>query len=163
MSRVDTYIYDNVLVILVCMIVALILNLLPHQFSLLAWLWPDWLMLSLIYWALAYPYIGQRWAWALGLLQDIVLDVYLGTHVVLFAVVVFVCYLNRHRVRMYRRWQQAVWIGFLVALCQIIKLLLWSVFGNGVAGFQLLLPVVASVVLWGPVYLILRRIRRRYV
>jgi rod shape-determining protein MreD len=96
--------------------VALVLTLLPMphwagEFR------PQWVALTLIFWALTVPdRVGVFWAFGAGLLLDVVSGSVLGQNALALSVVVYLALELHQRIRIYPMWQQAisVWVLLLV-------------------------------------------------
>ncbi len=103
---------------------------------------PDWITLTLIYWAMAMP---RTWsvgsAWIVGIVLDVAQGTILGQHALAMSVVVFVIVKFHLLMRVFPMQQLAATVFALLALYQF--LLFWI---NGVAGVDA--PAVAY---WGPV------------
>ena len=152
----------NIFPILWSMLCAILLNLVSGS----GWwwlLWPDFILLILAYWALAAPNVGFRWAVILGLVQDTMLSSVYGTHVLIYALVMYFCVLRHRQFRQYKRWQQAGLIGALMFVSLLLKwALAYLLHGGGAFEPLLLGSVLVAMLLWPLVFGVLRRLRRRY-
>jgi len=76
-------------VILLTIIVAVVVMLIPMSEGLRA-VRPEWLLLTLMYWALALPYrMGVGYAWFVGLLMDVLTGGPLGVLAFSYALVIY--------------------------------------------------------------------------
>jgi rod shape-determining protein MreD len=150
------------LIIILTFIVALGLVLLPLPGWLLP-LRPEWMAMVLIYWCLAAPErIGVTSGWIVGLVMDIATGAILGQYALSYATIAFVSLKLYQRVRVFPVWQQAVLVLVLITLHLVI--VLWI---KGIANQQMIttgfwIPPFTSMLLWPPVFLLLRKIRRYY-
>ena len=103
---------------------------------------PDWVALTLVYWAMVMP---RTWsvgsAWLVGLVVDVAQGTILGQHALALCIVVFVTVRFHLLMRVFPMQQLTATVFALLALYQFI--LFWI---NGVAGIN-----AASVTYWGPV------------
>ena len=103
---------------------------------------PDWMVLTLIYWAMMLP---RTWsvgsAWIVGLLLDVAQGTILGQHALALCLIVFITVRFHLLMRVFPMSQLTATVFALLALYQF--LLFWI---NGVAG----IPAAASTY-WGPV------------
>ena len=127
--------------IIVSMIVALMLAIAPlpewaEPFR------PDWVALTLIYWAMTFPLsysVGS--AWIAGLVLDVAHGTLLGQHALAMSAIIYVTVKFHLQLRQFPLLQMMATVFALLALYQFI--LFWI---NGVAGIA-----APSTVYWGPV------------
>ena len=149
-------------VIIVSFIVALMLTILPLP----DWgeiLRPEWTALVLLYWCLALPSrVGVGFGWTIGLLLDVIKGSLLGQHALAFAVIAYLT-INLHlRIRLYPRWQQSLLIMVLLILYQLLVLWFDGIAGAPAKGWSYWLPSLTGMLMWSPVFAILRTIWRDY-
>ena len=144
------------IILFLTFVVAMILMIMPLSDSLQLFR-PEWVLITLLYWAMALPErVGIGFAWAVGLLMDMMMGGTLGILAFSYALVTYLI-LNFHlQLRQYPLWQQALIIMSLVLLVSIIKLLLSST----VANWYVWAPAAVSTLVWPVVYAVLRKIRR---
>ena len=127
--------------IIVTIVVALILMIVPLP-DWAASFRPDWIALTLIYWAMMLP---RTWsigsAWIIGLVLDVAQGTILGQHALALCFIVFVTVRFHLLMRVFPISQLTATVFALLALYQFI--LFWI---NGVAGIPS--PAVSY---WGPV------------
>ena len=147
--------------VIVTIIVSLMLTVLPlpdwaEPFR------PDWVALTLIYWAMMLP---RSWsvgsAWLVGLVLDVAQGTILGQHALALCVVVFVTVRFHLLMRVFPVSQLAATVFSLLALYQFI--LYWV---NGVAGIDVpavsyWAPVICGTLFWPVVALLLNGARSR--
>jgi rod shape-determining protein MreD len=127
--------------IVITIIIALMLSIAPMP----AWAEsyrPDWVALTLIYWAMISPMrysVGS--AWVIGLIVDVAQGTLLGQHALALTLVIFVTVKFHLQLRQFPTLQLTATVFALLALYQFI--LFWI---NGVAGIN-----TPAVTYWGPV------------
>ncbi len=143
--------------------VALLLTLLPLP-EVLAAARPAWVALVLIYWCLALPeriWVGS--AWAAGLLLDAAQGTLLGQHALSFALIAYTTTRFHLDIRQLPLMQQALAVFVLIFfLDQMLGLWVKGMSQQAPWSWTYLLASPASMLLWPPVYLTLRYVRRRY-
>jgi rod shape-determining protein MreD len=123
---------------------------------------PEWPLLVLMYWSLALPHrIGVGAAWLTGLFLDILQGSLLGQHALALTLAIWALLQFYRRLRMFPLWQQAAAISVLLLLAQGVLLLVHDMLGRGL-GWRGLLPALSGALLWPPLFLLLRALRRRY-
>lgn len=82
---------------------------------------PDWVLLVLIFWALAHPeQFGLGPAWLVGLLTDVLTGRSLGQHALAYCLVAYCCIRFHNRLRFYSLVQQSVCVGLFLLLSELI-------------------------------------------
>jgi rod shape-determining protein MreD len=123
---------------------------------------PDWVALTLIYWAMILP---RSWsvgsAWVVGLLLDVGQGTILGQHALALVVIVFVTTRFHLLMRVFPMLQLTATVFALLAAYQF--LLFWI---NGVAGIEARAvsywgPVLTGTLFWPLVVILLRGMRFR--
>ncbi len=127
--------------VIISLIVALMLAIAPMP----GWaesFRPDWVTLTLIYWAMNLPRsYGVGWAWIIGLILDVAQGTLLGQHALALALVIYVTVTFHLQMRQFPTMQLSMTVCALLALYQFI--LFWI---NGVAGVN-----TPAITYWGPV------------
>lgn len=125
---------------------------------------PELPLLVYLYWVLSMPHrYGIIIGALVGFLQDIFTGAFIGTHVVLYAVLV-ACFLVAYRqVRMQSLWWQALTLVPFLLLLQCLRLALQA----GEVSFHtalafILLPTLSSMLIWPWLMLSLRALRRYF-
>ncbi|RDL45764.1 rod shape-determining protein MreD [Marinomonas piezotolerans] len=143
-------------------IVALMLEGLTFP-SHLVWFRPEWALLVVLYWVIALPLrVGVGVAWFLGLLVDLLQGGVIGYHSLTYVLITFMCAVLYKRLRMYRRWQQAMFIFLLVSINQLIGFWLDHYSGDAEPTLMIFMPAIITALLWPWCFIILRSIRRLY-
>ncbi len=144
-------------------VIALILTVVPLP----DWvkpLRPEWVGLTLIYWAIALPHrVGVGTAWTLGLMLDVLKGGILGQHGLALAVIIYLMLKVHQQFRVYPLWQQALIIGALILLNQMLVLWINGIVGLESGGWSYWLPSITSAILWPWMFIILRDLRRHFV
>ena len=123
---------------------------------------PDWVALTLIYWAMMLP---RTWsvgtAWIIGLVLDVAQGTILGQHALALCCIVFITVRFHLLMRVFPMQQLTATVFAILTLYQFI--LFWI---NGVAGVEVQLvsywgPVLSGTLLWPVVTMVLSGIRMR--
>jgi rod shape-determining protein MreD len=123
---------------------------------------PDWVALTLIYWAMMLP---RTWsvgsAWLVGIILDVAQGTILGQHALALCFIVFVTVRFHLLMRVFPMQQLTATVFAILALYQFI--LFWI---NGVAGIKVPIvdywgPVITSTILWPFVMTLLSGVRMR--
>ena len=123
---------------------------------------PDWVALTLIYWAMMMP---RTWsvgsAWIIGIIVDVAQGTILGQHALALCFVVFATVRFHLLMRVFPMQQLTATVFALLALYQFV--LFWI---NGVAGIDVALsnywgPVITGTLLWPVVMALLSGVRLR--
>ena len=147
--------------VVVSICIALMLMLLPLPDSISAFR-PDFVVLTLVYWAMMLP---RSWsvgsAWIVGLLLDVAQGTILGQHALALCLIVFVTVRFHLLMRVFPMSQLTATVFALLALYQF--LLFWI---NGVANISApaisyWAPVITGTILWPFVSMLLSGIRMR--
>jgi len=124
---------------------------------------PDWIALVLIYWCIALPdRIGVGYGWLAGLVLDVANGAVLGQHALTLAVVAYLALRLHQRLRLFPLWQQSLSVLILILLHLMLALWIRGSVGLSTGTWTYWLPAVTSMMLWTPVFLSLRRLRRAY-
>lgn len=149
-------------VILATLFLALVLSLIPLGRA-AAWWRPEWLLMVLVYWAIALPHrVGLSMALSVGLIVDVMEGAPIGQHMLSLGLVVTVARLMYQRLRVFTVAQQASVVFILVGIHQVIGQWLMGLEGVRPGGIAFLYPAFSSALLWPPVMLALRGARRGY-
>jgi len=148
--------------ILISLSVALMLNMLPLP-DWANYSRPDWVTLVLIYWAMALPQIaGVMLAFIFGLLLDVSQSTLLGQHAVALVIVIFLVQRLYLRIRVYTLIQQALFVGVLLIIKQLIVLWVDGITDNAPDTHFYFLPSLVGAIFWPWLFILLRDIRRRF-
>ena len=145
------------------LIIALTLNLLPWSGWALQ-IKPDFLLIMLLYWSTHESRnIGQGWGFAFGLVMDVADSVLLGQHALGYVAAIFLVQLLRLRLMQLSILEQAMHVGAILFVTQLINLLLNFLLGQDYPGMSILVSPLLGAVLWAPLNFIvtLSRFRQR--
>ncbi|NKF49083.1 rod shape-determining protein MreD [Shewanella sp. WXL01] len=131
----------------------------------LAEVWrPDWLVLVMIYWAMALPHrYSVLTAFTLGLFLDVLLGATLGVRALALSLVVYIVVLHSMRFRNFPRWQQSLMVASLIFLYHFV--IFWAqyaIVGDSEFVIDLFLPSISCVAVWWWLFWVLRNLRRSY-
>lgn len=150
------------IIIVASFIVALLLTILPLPEWLVSFR-PEWVALTLIYWAMALPQrVGVLSGWGLGLLLDTLKGAVLGQHALALAIIAYLTFKVHQQVRVWPMWQQALSVMGLLLLYQLLVLWVNGIIGVKSQPWLYWLPTISSTLLWPWLYLILRDLRRHF-
>lgn len=143
-------------------IFALVLQTIPWP-GLLDLLRPSWLLLVTCYWVLALPHrVNVGTALVLGLLWDLLIGSTLGIRGMMMSLIIYIIALNFLVIRNMALWQQAIIIGLLTILMQVLiffgEYLIQDVVFNPLS----LWAGTINCILWPWMFLLMRRIRRQW-
>jgi rod shape-determining protein MreD len=145
-------------IIVITIIIAMLLMLIPIAES-LRFARPEWVLMTLIYWAMALPHrVGVGFAWCIGLLMDVLMGGALGIEAFSYAFVIYLILRFHLQLRQYPLWQQALSIMSLVLVVNVPAVVMSSNF----ASWQVLLPALTTTLLWPIIYAFLRALRRAF-
>lgn len=150
------------IVIILTIIAALLLTQLPLP-AVVAPYQPEWVILVLIYWAMALPErVGVGVAWFVGLLLDVLRDTLLGQYALAFALTVYITLRLYQRIRNFPLRQQVISIFILMLIHTGLVVWIKALAGANVHFSMAFIPAVASSLFWPLIYFVLRSIRRTY-
>jgi len=147
--------------VIVTIIVSIMLMVIPLPDWAVAFR-PDWVALTLIYWAMMLP---RTWsvgtAWLIGIVLDVSQGTILGQHALALCFIVFITVHFHLLMRVFPMQQLTATVFAILTLYQFI--LFWI---NGVAGVDVQLvnywgPVLTGTLFWPVVTILLSRIRMR--
>jgi rod shape-determining protein MreD len=129
----------------------------------LLWGRPEWVALTLIYWAIALPHrVGMVTGLLLGVGLDVLEGAVLGQNAFALVVVALLSLTLYQRLRVYSLWQQASVVFILIGINQLICQWVQNLEGAGAGSQLFLLPAFSSALLWPVVLHTLRGLRRYY-
>ena len=126
------------------------------------WARPEWVLLVLIYWTLAFPErFGVLLAGFVGLLQDSITGSLLGQHMIAFALVIAIVVSMHQRFRMYDLWHQARFIFFFILLEYFVIYSIDRLTGFKMPVLMMVVPALMSALIWPWLMVALRGLRRQ--
>ncbi|MEG3789539.1 rod shape-determining protein MreD [Lysobacter sp. CCNWLW3] len=143
----------------VSLIAALLLGLLPLPLALQP-LRPYWLALVLAYWVIEDPdRAGLGFAFAIGLLGDLVYGGLFGEQALRLVVMTFILQRFRARLRFFPLWQQALWVGGLMLNDRIVTAAIHVALGEPTLPATFWLAPLSGLLLWPLIFLLLDALR----
>lgn len=138
--------------------VAMVFNIIPWSTPTLN-LTPDWVLLVLIYWALAIPEsasVGK--AWFVGLLFDVLTGQLLGQYALAYAVSIFISVKQHKRIRQFPIIQQSFFVCLILLVAQVLFFWVERINGQFVP-LQFWLTILTGGLVWPVVLFLMRKIR----
>lgn len=124
---------------------------------------PDWVLLFIIYWAMALPHrYNILTAWILGVMLDVLLGANLGIRGLAMSLVIYVVVLHFQRLRNFPMWQQTLIVASLVCIYHLVIFWIEFIVIGATFEFSIFLPAASSLAIWWWTFWALRRIRRLY-
>lgn len=122
---------------------------------------PTWLVLVLIYWALALPHkISVGSAFLAGMVWDVILGSILGTHALVLSVAIYFVAKYHLILRNLSLWLQSLLVMFYIATIRLMIFLIELILHSAEFNLQELLGAMISGILWPWIFLLMRQIRR---
>ncbi|WP_438970868.1 rod shape-determining protein MreD [Methylophaga sp.] len=148
----------NGFVIVVTLIIAMLFMLVPMP-DVVRYFRPEWVVLTLIYWAMALPHrVSIGIGWFVGLLMDVMMGGALGIMAFSYAFAVYLIARFHLQLRQYPLWQQALTIFSVMVMVHLISVVTSKVESN----WLVWMPVLTSTLLWPVMFAVLRKIRRTF-
>ena len=149
-------------IVIPTLIVALMLQMWPLP-QWLEYARPEWVVLAMLYWALAMPEkIGVTVAWVVGLFLDVSQGAIIGQHAVGLVIIVFVINTQYQRIRVFSLAQQALVVLLLLLIKQLLVLWVSGMVGQAPDIGLYFLPALTGAIVWPWVFIVLRDLRRRF-
>ena len=141
------------------LLAALVLDWLPWS-GIWLMLRPDFVALVLLYWCTHKPHrVGIGIAWTMGILADVADASLFGQHALAYAVLAFGGIVLHRRVQMFDLRQQTMQIlPLMLASYAVYALVHWQL--HGYIAWTYFIGSATSVLLWGPLTLLLQALRR---
>jgi len=145
--------------IILTLIFAMCLNIAPLPATLAVYN-PDWVLLTLVYWSLAFPErVGIFHAWSFGLLNDVLTGRLFGQYALAYSLVIYICLLAHKRLRQFPFIQQSLFIFFCLLLSQLLLFFIKNILQTAQLKPTFWLPVFMGTLCWPLVYTVLRFVR----
>lgn len=138
--------------VFVAIVVSLMLAIAPVPDMLRAF-WPDWVLLTLIYWALTLPrHYGVGIAWLAGLVVDVAQGTLLGQHALAMSAVIYLTVRFHLQLRVFPLSQLTLTVLVLLGVYQFLLFWINGVAGISVAGMRYWGPALSGTLVWPLVY-----------
>jgi rod shape-determining protein MreD len=145
--------------IMLTIIIAMCLRIAPWPNS-LASINPDWVLLALIYWALAVPErVGIFHAWTIGVLVEVLTGRIFGQYALAYSLIIYFCLIMHKRLRQFPLPQQGLFIFVCLLFSQMLLFWLNNIQRPVQLHTSFWLPVFSGTLCWPLIYTTLRRIR----
>ena len=120
--------------------------------------------MTVIYWVMALPHRHGIWeAFAVGIAMDALLGAAIGQHAFAYVLLAYTTRAFYQQFRVFPRVQMVVVVFILLAAVLGIQYGIDRLLGRvDAVPLQYWLPLVSSALLWSPVFLLLRRVRRAF-
>lgn len=149
-------------IILFSFIVAFMLTAMPLPAWALNWR-PAWVTLVLIYWCLALPHrVSIGVAWVSGLFLDVQQGTVFGQHALALTIIAYIISTQHQRIRVFPLTQQALLVGILLLLSQLLALWIRTMMGFTPQHWTYWMPALTSMLIWPWLFIILRDSRRKF-
>ncbi len=123
---------------------------------------PDWVLLVLIYWAIAMPErFGVFTAWSAGLLTDVLTGRLLGQYALIFALVAYFSIREHLRLRQAPMLQQCLFVFFCLAGSESVIFGTESMKAGNQFSFDFWYPAFSGTVAWPLVFTVMRQVRQK--
>jgi rod shape-determining protein MreD len=143
----------------VSVLAALLLGLLPLPVALQPYR-PYWLALVLAYWLIEAPdRVGLGFAFLAGLVADLCFGTVLGEQALRLTVMAFIVQRFRSQLRFFPLSQQALAMAGLLVNDRVVASVVHLALGESLPAPAAWWAPVVGMVLWGPVFLLLDRLR----
>ncbi len=139
--------------ILLSLLIVLLLNGLPTS----NWPWmPDWVALTLVFWALREPRrVGMGYAFLFGVAMDVADVSLLGQHALAYVLIAYAATSLSRRVQWFPVWQQALHVLPLLLTAQAVQLAVRVLQGADSPGWSYFIGCGVGTLLWWPLAFIL--------
>ena len=124
---------------------------------------PEWILLVLIYWAIAIPSINKLFlAFLLGFLTDIVLGQVLGISSLFYVILIYIVLRLYNSLRYMTIAQQSFVIFFLIIVKQHLLIWAYIIIGKTIEYQAILIGSFMNAFLWPLIFFSLRYVRRKF-
>ena len=124
---------------------------------------PEWILLVLIYWAIAIPSINKLFlAFFLGFLTDIVLGQVLGISSLFYVILIYIVLRLYNSLRYMTIAQQSFVIFFLIIIKQHLLIWAYIMIGQNIEYQAILIGSFMNALLWPLIFFALRYVRRKF-
>ncbi len=124
---------------------------------------PEWILLVLIYWAIAIPSINKLFlAFLLGFLTDIVLGQVLGISSLFYVILIYIVLRLYNSLRYMTIAQQSFVIFFLIIVKQHLLIWAYIIIGKNIEYQAILIGSFMNAFLWPLIFFALRYVRRKF-
>ena len=148
------------LIILITIVLGLFLTLITLPLGYYA---PEWMLLVVIYWAIAMPSNNKMFlAFLSGIILDIVFGQALGVSSLFYVVLIYFILRLYNSLRYMTIAQQAVVLFFFIFIKQHLLVWLYYIIDRNIDYQALLVGSIISAFVWPLIYYTLRFVRRKF-
>ncbi len=148
------------LILLITIILGLFLTLITLPLGYYA---PEWMLLVVIYWAIAMPSNNKMFlAFLSGIIVDIVFGQALGVSSLFYVVLIYFILRLYNSLRYMTIAQQAVVLFFFIIIKQHLLVWLYYIINRNIDYQALLIGSIISAFVWPLIYYTLRFVRRKF-
>lgn len=150
----------QLLVLIFIFVIAFVLEIMPWPVDLQG-LRPTWVVLVLIYWALALPdKISVGTAFLAGIVWDLILGSILGIHALVLSIAIYFVAKYHLILRNLSLWLQSLLVMAYIALIRFFIFFIELVLHSAEFNTQEIIGAIISGILWPWIFLLMRHIRR---
>lgn len=150
----------QLLVLTFIFVIAFVLEIMPWPVDLQG-LRPTWVVLVLIYWALALPdKISVGTAFLAGIVWDLILGSILGIHALVLSIAIYFVAKYHLILRNLSLWLQSLLVMAYIALIRFFIFFIELVLHSAEFNTQEIIGAIISGILWPWIFLLMRHIRR---
>ncbi|AIZ78689.1 rod shape-determining protein MreD [Actinobacillus equuli subsp. equuli] len=151
----------QILVLISIFMIAFVLEIMPWPIGFQG-LRPNWVILVLIYWALALPNkVSVGTAFVAGIVWDLVLGSILGIHALVLSIAIYFVAKYHLILRNLSLWLQAILVMLYVIAIRFLIYFVELVLHSAEFNSQEILGAIISGILWPWIFLLMRHIRRQ--
>ncbi|WGE51343.1 rod shape-determining protein MreD [Actinobacillus equuli subsp. haemolyticus] len=151
----------QILVLISIFMIAFVLEIMPWPIGFQG-LRPNWVILVLIYWALALPNkVSVGTAFVAGIVWDLVLGSILGIHALVLSIAIYFVAKYHLILRNLSLWLQAILVMLYVVAIRFLIYFVELVLHSAEFNSQEVLGAIISGILWPWIFLLMRHIRRQ--
>lgn len=142
--------------ILFTVFIAILLQMVPMP-GFVAWVWPDFVALVLVYWGVFQPRrLGLLSAWLLGLVMDVSDASLFGQHALAYSVLMYGAIFLHRRIRMFALPYQIAHVAAMLLAQQLLQLLVRMAAGADSPGLVWFAASLTGAALWPVVVALLK-------
>ena len=110
---------------------------------------PDFMLLVILFWLLRAPNLcNVGTAWIMGLFMDLAMGGIFGQYALAYTVTAFFAVIYQHRLVLFNKMQQLLYVFSLLMLSQLILLILKAFAGAEFLGWYYFIPSFSGAMLW---------------
>lgn len=150
----------QLLILTFIFVIAFVLEIMPWPANLQG-LRPTWVVLVLIYWALALPdKVSVGTAFLAGIVWDLILGSILGIHALVLSIAIYFVAKYHLILRNLSLWLQSLLVMAYIALIRFFIFFIELVLHSAEFNTQEIIGAIISGILWPWIFLLMRHIRR---